>query len=75
MVDHQMSCCGEYEWCAEAGQYYVLRYTPTRGYEEFGRGLYRDARKIWDALTERHMHKAARGLETRQACCRAPSNL
>ncbi|WP_143591729.1 hypothetical protein [Thermoactinospora rubra] len=54
----ETSCCGEYEWCGEGGQYFVLRYTKQRGYEEAGRGLYREARETWEKLIQQHVHRA-----------------
>ncbi|MER6944313.1 hypothetical protein ABT294_09845 [Nonomuraea sp. NPDC000554] len=51
----ETSCCGEYEWVCQGGQYLVLRHGE-RGYEEAGRGTYRQARDLWDELVHRHDH-------------------
>lgn len=47
------SCCNVYEWCSEAGQYFVLRRAGD-GYEETGRGIYASARQVWQVLIEEH---------------------
>ncbi|MEU4229635.1 hypothetical protein AB0F17_35515 [Nonomuraea sp. NPDC026600] len=48
------SCCGLYEWSAEGGHFLVLRPTSDGGYEESGRGLYRQALDVYIALAEAH---------------------
>ncbi|MFC5833266.1 hypothetical protein [Nonomuraea insulae] len=53
----ETSCCGEYEWCCEAGQFFVLRHTEGVGYEETGRGHRAAARLVWAALVGTHRHK------------------
>jgi hypothetical protein len=52
----ETSCCGEYEWCCEAGQFFVLRRTKENGYEETGRGRWPAARLVWAALVTAHEH-------------------
>lgn len=49
----ETSCCGAYEWVCQGGLFLVLRHTG-RGYEETGRGLYRQARAVWDDLVLAH---------------------
>jgi hypothetical protein len=46
------SCCGLYEWAAEGGQFFVLRSAGDSGYEETGRGRYRQALDVYIALAE-----------------------
>ncbi|MFC5822482.1 hypothetical protein [Nonomuraea insulae] len=53
----ETSCCGEYEWCCEAGLFFVLRHTKRNGYEETGRGRHATARLVWAALVSTHNHK------------------
>jgi hypothetical protein len=53
----ETSCCGEYEWASEAGQYFVLREARDGGYEEIGRGLYANARRVWNELISAHRHR------------------
>ncbi|MEV0613826.1 hypothetical protein AB0I81_10930 [Nonomuraea sp. NPDC050404] len=53
----ETSCCGEYEWCCEAGKFFVLRHTESIGYEETGRGRYSTARLVWAALVIAHEHQ------------------
>ncbi|GAB2955978.1 hypothetical protein ACFMQL_00680 [Nonomuraea fastidiosa] len=55
----ETSCCGEYEWCCEAGQFFVLRHTDDNGYEETGRGRYLQARQVWNSLVKAHQHERA----------------
>ncbi|SEN80256.1 hypothetical protein SAMN05660976_08351 [Nonomuraea pusilla] len=50
----ETSCCGAYEWVCQGGLFLVLRHTK-QGYEETGRGLYRQARAVWDALVIAHL--------------------
>ncbi|WP_285776734.1 hypothetical protein [Microtetraspora sp. NBRC 13810] len=50
------SCCGEYEWCCEGGQFLVLRRNGER-YEETARGLYAKARPVWEHLIGGHRHR------------------
>jgi hypothetical protein len=50
----QTSCCGAYEWVCAGGQYLVLRAVKSGGHEEAGRGLYADARQVWDELIMEH---------------------
>ncbi|NRQ40063.1 hypothetical protein HII36_50805 [Nonomuraea sp. NN258] len=57
---HETSCCGAYEWCAEGGQYFVLRHVAGR-WEETGRGVYAAARQVWDHLLARHPQRCRRG--------------
>jgi hypothetical protein len=68
----ETSCCGVLEWCSEGGQYFVLRYTRPRGYEEAGRGRYGEARQVWDRLVREHWcphiyraHHRRQGVPTR----------
>lgn len=49
----ETSCCGIYEWAGQGGLFFVLRYNG-QGYEETGRGLYRNARVVWDDLVHAH---------------------
>ncbi|MEQ4719383.1 hypothetical protein [Nonomuraea sp. B19D2] len=49
----ETSCCAAYEWASHGGLFFILRRTK-KGYEETGRGLFREARKIWDELTRKH---------------------
>lgn len=48
------SCCGAYELASQGGQYLVLRRSEQCGYEETGRGVYRDALTVWDNLVTEH---------------------
>ncbi|GAB1819320.1 hypothetical protein HerbRD11066_24840 [Herbidospora sp. RD11066] len=50
----ETACCGVYEWACQGGVYFILRYTKKNGYEETGRGLYREARALWDDLAIAH---------------------
>ncbi|MER6947078.1 hypothetical protein ABT294_23875 [Nonomuraea sp. NPDC000554] len=54
----ETSCCGEYEWACQGGLFLVLRHGE-RGYEEAGRGTYRQARGVWDDLVLAHRHRNA----------------
>ncbi|NUW33415.1 hypothetical protein HTZ77_18550 [Nonomuraea sp. SMC257] len=38
---------GEYEFCGEGGRYFILHRDRRGRYEEAGRGLYRQAWKLW----------------------------
>jgi hypothetical protein len=49
----ETSCCGAFEWVCQGGQFMVLRHTE-RGYEETGRGIYPQARRVWTALVDAH---------------------
>lgn len=49
----ETSCCGTFEWVCQGGQFLILRHGE-RGYEEAGRGIYRDARAVWDELIRAH---------------------
>ncbi|WP_406673701.1 hypothetical protein WBK31_33415 [Nonomuraea sp. N2-4H] len=65
----ETSCCGAYEWAAQGGLFLILRPTARPGrYEETGRGLYRQAREIWEALLayheQRHQLRAGRQKRT-----------
>ncbi|MET8863613.1 hypothetical protein ABZW11_11705 [Nonomuraea sp. NPDC004580] len=55
----ETSCCGAYEWCCEAGRFFVLRHTDNNGYKETGRGRYPDARQVWTTLVKAHQHERA----------------
>ncbi|MEO3806655.1 hypothetical protein [Nonomuraea sp. B1E8] len=48
------SCCGALELASEGGHFFVLRSAGDGGYEETGRGLYRQAIDLYIALAERH---------------------
>jgi hypothetical protein len=48
------SCCGRFEWASEGGRFFVLRPADDGGYEETGRGRYRQALDVYIALAERH---------------------
>jgi hypothetical protein len=48
------SCCGRFEWASEGGHFFVLRSTDDGGYEETGRGLYRQAIDVYVTLAEHH---------------------
>ncbi|MEV4287319.1 hypothetical protein AB0K40_17580 [Nonomuraea bangladeshensis] len=48
------SCCRAYEWCCEAGQFFVLREGEHGRLEEAGRGVYAKARQVWDELLAEH---------------------
>ncbi|PRX61440.1 hypothetical protein B0I32_115295 [Nonomuraea fuscirosea] len=51
----ETSCCGAYEWAAQGGLFLILRSAARPGrYEETGRGLYRQAREVWEALQNYH---------------------
>jgi hypothetical protein len=50
----ETSCCGLYEWASEGGVFFVLRYVKGVGYQETGRGRYRDAREVWARLIAEH---------------------
>ncbi|MFI7643276.1 hypothetical protein [Nonomuraea sp. NPDC049400] len=56
------SCCGQYEWASEGGRFFVLRST-NDGYEETGRGLYKQAMEVYIALAEHHRDKHLRHRE------------
>lgn len=43
----ETSCCGVYEWASQGGQFLILRAVKSGGYEEAGRGRYKDARELW----------------------------
>ncbi|MEV6033546.1 hypothetical protein AB0L65_20495 [Nonomuraea sp. NPDC052116] len=58
------SCCGLYEWASEGGQFFVLRQTEEGGYEETGRGLYRQAMDVYIALAKAHRAEHLRRRET-----------
>jgi hypothetical protein len=58
------SCCGRFEWASEGGQFFVLRSTSGGGYEETGRGRYRQAMDVYIALAERHRDEHLRRGET-----------
>ncbi|SEN89850.1 hypothetical protein SAMN05660976_08560 [Nonomuraea pusilla] len=49
----ETSCCGEYEWCCEGGQYFVLR-KDGPGHEETRRGTRAQIRELWDDLMLAH---------------------
>lgn len=51
----ETSCCGEYEWCCEGGQFLILRHNGQH-YEETARGRYATARPVWEALIRDHRH-------------------
>lgn len=46
----ETSCCGVYEWASQGGQFFVLRAAYPEGYEEAGRGCYKQAREVWVML-------------------------
>jgi hypothetical protein len=46
----ETACCGAYEWACQGGQFLILRPRDPEGYEETGRGRYRHARAVWEAL-------------------------
>lgn len=50
----ETSCCGAYEWACQGGQFLILRARRSGGYEETGRGIYRQARPIWILLITAH---------------------
>jgi hypothetical protein len=52
----ETSCCGEFEWCCEGGQFLILRHTEEHGYEETARGRHAPARSAWAALVAAHRH-------------------
>ncbi|MEV6150365.1 hypothetical protein AB0L53_08485 [Nonomuraea sp. NPDC052129] len=49
----ETSCCGEYEWACQGGEFLILRYNGS-GYEETGRGRYAKARQVWERLVQAH---------------------
>lgn len=49
----ETSCCGAFEWACQGGLYFILR-TTERGTEEAARGLYRQARNVWESLVLAH---------------------
>ncbi|NBE95518.1 hypothetical protein FE391_20735 [Nonomuraea sp. KC401] len=66
----ETSCCGAYEWAAQGGLFLILRPTARPGrYEEAGRGLYRQARMVWEALLtyheRRHQYEQAAASKSR----------
>ncbi|GAA3660929.1 hypothetical protein GCM10022224_025440 [Nonomuraea antimicrobica] len=56
----ETSCCGAYEWACQGGQFLILRARCPEGYEETGRGLYRQARSVWDLLISAHENEHRR---------------
>jgi hypothetical protein len=51
----ETSCCGAYEWAGQGGHFLILRSAGRPGrYEETARGLYRQAREVWEALLAFH---------------------
>ena len=50
----ETSCCGAYEWACQGGQFLILRAKQPEGYQETGRGPYRQARSIWLTLLTEH---------------------
>lgn len=55
---HETSCCGEYEWASEGGEYLILRWTGNgETQEETGRGVYAAARAVWSELATQHRHR------------------
>ncbi|MGW2154645.1 hypothetical protein [Nonomuraea sp. NPDC001699] len=52
----EISCCGEYEWCCEAGQFLIRRHSEENGYEETARGRHATARLVWATLLAGHRH-------------------
>ena len=50
----ETSCCGAYEWASSGGEYLVLRSMEGGGHEEAGRGLYMNARLVWNELVIEH---------------------
>lgn len=50
----ETSCCGAYEWACQGGQFLILRAKHPNGYEETGRGLYKQARAVWTVLISEH---------------------
>ncbi|MEQ4717937.1 hypothetical protein [Nonomuraea sp. B19D2] len=57
------SCCGRYELASEGGQFFVLRQAEEAGYEETGRGRYRQVLDVYIALAEQHHAEHARSGE------------
>ncbi len=53
----ETSCCGKYEWACQGGLFLILRHSVIGGYEEAGRGRYREARALWDELIHEHDQK------------------
>jgi hypothetical protein len=54
---HKTSCCGEYEFASEGGEYFVLRSARGGKYQEVGRGLYANALEVWKYFIACHNHK------------------
>ncbi|WP_219527101.1 hypothetical protein [Nonomuraea guangzhouensis] len=62
----ETSCCGEYEWACQGGEFLILRYNGS-GYEETGRGRYA-ARKVWEHLVQAHKVRATRRRASPDRC-------
>jgi hypothetical protein len=51
-----ISCCDEYEFCSEGGQYLIRRLTGD-GHEETARGRHAHTRDVWTRLASNHRHR------------------
>ncbi|GAA3243373.1 hypothetical protein GCM10020216_070650 [Nonomuraea helvata] len=63
----ETSCCGAYEWACQGGQFLILRSQEPGRYEEAARGLYRQARQIWQALLVLHEEEHRREMQASAA--------
>lgn len=60
----ETSCCGEYEFCSEGGQYFILRNLAGE-HEETARGVYADTRETWSELVAEHAARCPRRRSSR----------